>query len=68
MNMATMNLRPSMVCWPLPSWVWNAFDLKALRTDEVVLSGRVDLDAVSMVRIVDVVGDGRIKDVRKPYF
>ena len=38
------------------------FDLAHLRFDELVLAGMVDLERISHVRIVDVIGDGQTKD------
>lgn len=38
------------------------FDLGALASDELVLAGRVDLAAISFVRLIDVVGDGSTLD------
>jgi hypothetical protein len=40
----------------------TAFDLAHLFDDELVLTGRVSLDAVRFVRIVDIVGDGSARD------
>jgi hypothetical protein len=38
------------------------FDLDDLAASPLVASGRLDLDAVTQVRIVDIVGDGRATD------
>src|SRR5690606_17877638 len=38
------------------------FDLAHLRHDLAVRTGRVDLDRVTWVRVIDVIGDGREQD------
>ena len=39
-----------------------AFDLAALRRDPLVLSGAVDLRFINYIRLVDVVGNGSVRD------
>ncbi len=38
------------------------FDLETLRADPLVTSGEVDLQAITHVRILDIIGDGREQD------
>ena len=44
----------------------DAFDLSALANHPLVVSGKVNLNAIRQVRLVDVVGDGRDLDNQTP--
>ncbi len=43
----------------------DAFDLSALANDPLVVQGKVNLNAIRRVRLVDVIGDGRDGDRNK---
>lgn len=43
-------------------WLGVGFDLSSLATDAAVISGDVDLSAITQVRIVDIPGDGSFVD------
>jgi len=40
----------------------DAFDLSSLGSNALVLSGKVDLNAIRYIRLIDVVGDGTLLD------
>jgi hypothetical protein len=47
---------------PAPLGSGRAFDLADLRDHPAVRSGKVDLNGIRFVRVVDIPGDGRVRD------